>query len=211
MSRILFTLLLLFMGCADTPRGDQNAPIEAEDEHGHAEHGPTPAPTEPALGPLSLYQLDSPWTDDTGSERSLESLSGIPVLAAMTYTSCQVSCPVIVADLKRIETELNQAGVEARIVLFSLDPDRDTPQVLASFKEEKGLSSRWVLLRAPDDQVREMAALLGVNFRRTPDGEVAHANIISILDPGGQLIHQQLGLGAGKAVETASVLIDGAR
>ncbi len=208
MTRLLVLLLVLCVGCADEMHDENAHAGHDKPANEHAGHTTIPPPVEPALGAMSLYQLDTPWTDHTGSERSLASLAGVPVLVAMTYTSCQVSCPVILADLKRIETRLNQADFAARIVLLSLDPERDSPEVLSAFLEDKNLSERWILLRAPDDQVREMAALLGVSYRRTPDGEVSHSNIISVLDAGGNLVYQQLGLGAGKSDETALFLVN---
>lgn len=207
MRRLLLILGLVLAGCSEPDARDEVVRDEAMHDT-HASHAaePAPAPAEPAIGDLSLYQLDAPWTDHAGASRTLESLAGEPVLVAMTYTLCQVSCPVILADLRRIESSLDAEGLEARIVLLSLDPDRDRPEQLAAYHQDKELSSRWTLFRAPDDQVREMAALLGVSYRRTPDGEVAHSNLISVLDAGGVLVHQQRGLGPGLAQGTIDFL-----
>lgn len=209
MTRYLLVFCMLCAGCSTDRHESHEMEASPEVASEHASHGAIPAPVQPALGELSLYQLDTPWTDHAGNLTELRSLAGQPVLAAMTYTLCQVSCPVILADLKRIESELIEAGVDFRIVLFSLDPKRDTPEQLSTFRSEKRLSDRWVLLTAPDDQVREMAALLGVSYQRKADGEVSHSNIISVLDATGALAHQQLGLGAGKSNITARKLIEG--
>lgn len=214
MMRLIPIVLLALVACAQ-PAGDSTvegpAPSEMGDMPGmdhssHAAQG-APEPAQPAIGDLSLYQLESPWMDQTGASRSLASLAGRPQLVAMTYTSCQVSCPVIVADLKRIEAALDDQSLEAGIVLFSLDPVRDTPEQLASYAAEQKLSDRWTLLRAPDDQVREMAALLGVRYIRSQDGEYAHSNMISVLDEGGALAFQQKGLGPELVTSTVDFLV----
>jgi protein SCO1/2 len=202
MNRLALALLVALAACAQP---DSEPPTDGAmpgmDHAAHASQAP-PEPVAPALGDLSLYQLESAWTDQHGQSRLLTSLGGRPQLVAMTYTSCQVSCPVIVADLKRIEAALDEHAVEAGIVLFSLDPARDTPEQLAAYAAEQGLSDRWTLLRAPDDQVREMAALLGVRYRRSEDGEYAHSNMISVLDAGGALSFQQKGLGPDLVTST---------
>ena len=59
---------------------------------------------------------------------------------------------------------------------------------------------------ASADDTLEMAALLGVKFKKSADGQFAHSNVITILNPEGEIIHQQIGLGqnlipAVKAIE----------
>ena len=211
MKSLIPILLITLVACAQPEHEmdhEMPADMEAMPEMDHSAHAaqPVPEPGEPTLGDLSLYQLESLWTDQNGQSRSLASLAGQPQLVAMTYTSCQVSCPVIVADLKRIEAALDRESIEAGITLFSLDPTRDTPEKLAAYAAEQGLSSRWTLLRAPDDQVREMAALLGVRYIRSQDGEYAHSNMISVLDEGGALAFQQKGLGPDLVTSTVAFI-----
>jgi protein SCO1/2 len=42
--------------------------------------------------------------------------------------------------------------------------------------------------------VRELAALLGVNYRKDARGQYAHSNILTVLSPNGEMVHQQMGL-----------------
>jgi protein SCO1/2 len=160
----------------------------------------------PALAEMSLYQVDTPWLNQRGEAVELSEMAGRIQLLAMTYTSCEVSCPVIVADLKRIEATLAEDGVEAGLVLLSLDPERDSPSTMAAFAERSRLSDSWTLLTAPADDVREMAALLGVRYREMQNGEFAHTNMISVLDPEGVLVHQQKGLGPDLTAGTVAFI-----
>ncbi len=51
-------------------------------------------------------------------------------------------------------------------LLMSFDTKRDMPEVLAAFrKKEKLPVANWTLLRGSEDDVRELAALLGINCR----------------------------------------------
>ncbi len=59
-------------------------------------------------------------------------LRGHPVLIAMFNATCPDACPLLIADLQRIEGELpSRIKADLRIVLVSLDPERDTPDALS--------------------------------------------------------------------------------
>jgi protein SCO1/2 len=82
-------------------------------------------------------------------------------------------------------------------VLVSLDPARDTPGQLAAWAARTQLdSARWTLLNGDAEAVREVAAALGVRYQPQADDELAHTNAITVLDPAGIVVHQQVGLGA---------------
>ena len=105
----------------------------------------------------------------------------------MVYTSCEATCPLIVADLKRIEASIPaERRGDVGFVLVSLDPERDTPGRLAAWAAATELDpTRWTLLAGTDDAVRELAATLDVRYQRQPDGELAHTNGLTVLDPTG--------------------------
>ncbi|HUH13945.1 MAG TPA: SCO family protein [Longimicrobiales bacterium] len=167
------------------------APATSPDAH--AGHGGEIAADAPSAH--SLYHLRSEWTDQQGRTRTLEELAGRVQVVAMVYTHCGYACPRILMDMKRIEGEVGGSG-EVGLVLVSVDPERDTPERLAAYARSADLDpTRWTLLSAPDGNVRELAALLGVRYRQTPDGEFEHSNVITVLDPGGVVSHQQQGLG----------------
>lgn len=170
------------------------------DHHVHAE--PLGAPTD-----FSLYHLDAVWTDQNGEVRQLGSLGGRVQVVAMVYTSCGYACPRILADMKQIEAALapeHRDGVG--FVLVSIDPERDTPERLAAYAESIRLDlARWTLLTAPDLTVRELAALLGVKYRRVGEADYSHTNVITVLDQRGEIVHRQVGLGTPPA-ETVRVI-----
>src|SRR6266487_3172385 len=62
----------------------------------------------------SIYQTESTWTTDQQKQIKLGELSGRPQVVAMFFVNCQFACPIIVNDMKRIETalspELRQIG-----------------------------------------------------------------------------------------------------
>lgn len=157
-----------------------------------------PAPAAPA-GPLpetSIYNLPGSWQDQNGQEVTLEQLRGKVQLMALIYASCKGACPRIIADMKLLE---GLVPAEVEFVLVSIDPEVDTPERLRQLAAETELDERWRLLRGTPDQVLELAALLGVKYRKVSDTDYAHSNIITVLDEDGVVLHQQEGLGVDPA------------
>jgi protein SCO1 len=147
------------------------------------------------LGDMSLYQLESEWQTEDNETIQLADLQGKVQLVAMMYTSCTYTCPRIVADLKRIEAGIDKYK-EVGIVLVTMDPANDTPEKLQEFARENKLDpNRWQLLTSNDESIQELAVLLNMKYKKSPNGDIAHSNIISVLNAQGEIIYQQEGLG----------------
>jgi protein SCO1/2 len=57
-----------------------------------------------------------------------------------------------------------------------------------------GLGDDWVLLHGQSDDVRELAMVLGVKFAKDSRGQFAHSNLITVLNPEGEIAFQRAGL-----------------
>lgn len=138
----------------------------------------------------SVHRLDALLTDQDGRDFRLADLRGKPVLVAMFYTSCKYICPLIVDSMRGIDHALDDAGRQGlRVLLVSMDPARDTPQALRAVVDQRGLdTARWTLARTEADQVRRLAAVLGVRFRALADGEFNHTSSIILLDREGRRV-----------------------
>ena len=191
----LFALVLL-AGCGSPAPSGDDAP----------ELVPASYDASAPLPDASLYAFDAAWTTDTGATLHLVDLRGRPVVMAMVYAHCAYACPRIVQDMKELGAQLPE-GHDARYVLVSLDPERDTVEQLQSFREGFGLDESWTLLRGEARDVRTLAALLGVRYRAEADGQISHSNIITILDRDGQIAVQQEGLDT-EATEATRALHD---
>jgi protein SCO1/2 len=200
---LLATLALAACG------GQSEAAPAAEGDHPDhavtAAHDAALAPADPTE--YSLYQVESKWTDQHGEERELESLAGRVQVVAMVYTSCAHACPRLLADMKRIEGEVEQSDPgRVGFVFVTIDPERDTPDRLATYAHATRLGpDAWTLLTAPEPDTRELAALLGVRYHQEPDGEYTHSNLITVLDPEGVVVHRQEGLGADPTATIAAI------
>jgi protein SCO1 len=179
---------------------------ETQDGHegheAHAHQGSVPAwiPGDELPGG-SLYNLEGRWWDRTGERVPLASKAGKVQVVSMVYTTCAFACPRIFSDMKRIESELTPLEREhVGFVLFSIDPERDTPERIARFESDLHIQpGRWSVLASEEANVLELAAVLGVRFIREESGEYSHSNVIAVLSPAGELVHRQLGLGENPA------------
>ncbi len=165
---------------------------------GHADLPSCCATELTAGGPLpdrSLYQLDSSWTNDAGAALNLVSLRGRPQVVTMFFAKCEYACPVLVHDMKKVEAALPASTrTNVGFVLVTFDTERDTPAALAEYRKIHELPANWSLLRGAPDDVLELAALLGVKFKKDARGQFAHSNILTVLDGEGESVHQQVGL-----------------
>jgi protein SCO1/2 len=137
----------------------------------------------------SIYHLSGVFKDQTGTDVRLDVERGHPVLMSMFYASCTDTCPLLIAELHRIEVSL-PPGLrgDVRIVLVSVDPQRDTPAALQKLVDRHRVDqARWRFLTGPDAAVREVAAVLGVRFRRLSTGVINHSSVIAVLDRDGAI------------------------
>jgi protein SCO1/2 len=154
-----------------------------------------------SLSNRSIYQVEAIWTTDAGKDFKLAELRGQPVVLAMFFTSCGYACPRIVEAMMQIQETLPPAArSRAQFVLVSFDDERDTVAALHSYREQHGLvSGSWRLLRGAHDDVRELAAVLGVKYKKDAAGMFSHSNLITILNSQGEIVHQRAGLQGGLA------------
>ncbi len=110
------------------------------------------APDDPSdFGPLPAFHLLS----ERGEEVSLETLRGRPLVVAALFTTCSGPCPVIARSLRRLQDELRDTDV--LLVAVSVDPERDTPQVLARYALACGADSeRWIFLTGEESEVHRL-------------------------------------------------------
>jgi protein SCO1 len=193
---ILLTALLWMVGCkTQQPSKPEFTPSPVASATPEAAVSPCCSEDEGtgALPGMSIYNLESAWLDTSGEEIRLSEFRGNAVVVAMVYSSCKAACPRIIDDMGKIRAGLDSAdGV--RFVLVSIDPEVDTPEKLKQYAAENNLGD-WEFLHGDNQDVLELAMLLGVKYRKTSETDYAHSNVISVLDKEGEVVHQQEGLG----------------
>lgn len=146
----------------------------------------------------SIYALDATFLDQAGRPVGLDLFRGHPVLITMFYGTCRDACPLLIADLHRIERQVPAAArADLRILLVTLDPARDKPAALSALaRAHHAEDARWGFLQPRDDDtVRVVAAVLGIKYRRLADGHFNHSSVITLLDAAGVIAHRLEGPG----------------
>lgn len=167
------------------------------------------AETKKEISDLAIYNLPSKWTTQDGKDIELKSLRGNVLVMVMIYTSCKSACPRLVADMRDIESKLEKKTKQhVKLILVSIDPNTDTPERLKSFAiENKMNQDPWIFLRSTEENTREFAAILAVNYKKISPIDFSHSNIISVFNPEGELVFQQEGLGVNneKTIEAINL------
>jgi len=106
------------------------------------------------------------------------------------YTHCPDVCPTTLAQLKAVEAALGDDRNRLRIVFLSIDPGRDTPQVLAQYSHY--FSPDFLAATGPKAQLDALGQNLGFVYEKVP-GETPqsylmdHSSALILVDPRGQL------------------------
>jgi len=130
--------------------------------------------------------------DQRGQAVSLESLAGRAVALTFVYANCHESCPLLIQRLKALEART--AGADVVFVAVSLDPERDTPAALRAVATQWELGDRWRLLTGDPAAVRRLLRDYEVQWAPLPDAEIAHENVIALIDRRGRLAFTYRGL-----------------
>ena len=172
---LVFTLLFSFQSCKKNETVVKDKPISD----------------------LSIYNLPSKWTNQNGQEIEMKELQGNVLVMVMIYTSCKAACPRLVADMRNIESRLPETiKGKVKMILVSIDPETDTPKRLKEFAiANKMDNNQWEFLRSTEENTREFAAVLAVNYKKIAPLDFSHSNIISVFNADGELTFQQEGLG----------------
>ena len=133
--------------------------------------------------PARTLALDA--TSQSGARVTGADLEGRPYVASFIFTRCTTVCPVLVAQLARV-----QRATPLRIVSYSVTPQADTPAVLAAFGRAHGVDpARWLLLTG--DAASIYAAARTFYFaddgRERDAGTILHSEKLLLVDGAGRL------------------------
>ena len=142
-------------------------------------------PRLPALGQVGDFAL----IEASGKPVRSADLSGRVWIASFIFTRCAGSCPIMTHNLAKLQSELPVRD-DLRIVSVSVDPDHDTPEVLAKYAASNGADrSRWLFLTGDKTQVyklsRETFRLAVDDTDGTQDEPVLHSTKLVLVDRDG--------------------------
>lgn len=107
-----------------------------------------------------MPDLEFTLTGPDGSAFEASALRGKPAIIFFGFTSCPNICPTTLTQLSVVMKKLGSQAGDIQIVLVSVDPGRDTPEVMKSYTESFG---PWLLgLTGPEDSLTTLRAAYGV-------------------------------------------------
>jgi protein SCO1/2 len=102
--------------------------------------------------------------DAEGRLRSLDDFKGKVTVVFFGYTQCPDVCPTTLAELSAVRQSLGADGIDVQGVFVTIDPARDTPEVLKAYVGS--FSPDFVALRGDDEQTRAAAKAFKVYFAK---------------------------------------------
>lgn len=112
---------------------------------------PTSRAPLPTLGRVPQFTL----VERSGRRVELADLLGRPWVADFIFTSCAGVCPAMTARMARLREETPSGA--RRFVSFTVDPARDTPEVLARYAERAGAGEDWLFVTGPQADLHSLA------------------------------------------------------
>ncbi|MBV8045798.1 MAG: SCO family protein [Paludibacterium sp.] len=149
-------------------------------------------------------------TDHTGKPRALSSFRGKVVALFFGYTHCPDVCPTTLLEYANIYKKLGADGGKLQVVFVSVDPERDTQQVLAGYVPH--FNPTFVGLTGSVAQVASVMKAYKVVAQKVPaaggDYSVDHSAGSYLLDAEGRVrVYEPYGSPAADVVHDIQQLL----
>ncbi len=128
--------------------------------------------------------------DADGRSRSLADWKGKVTVVFFGYTQCPDVCPTTMAELAQIRTLLGSDADKLQTVFITIDPERDTAEILKSYVANFG--PNVVALRGNAEQTAAAAKEFKVFFAKVPGKSqgsytMDHSAASFVFDPAGRV------------------------
>ena len=163
-----------------------------------------------ALGPIVGYTfkvgetpvtLNARWFHEFDVANRVQGDSGfltmsLPLQVYAAEAAAAKKCPVLTPMMSFVQDQLGRDfGTKIVFVSITVDPERDTPEVLKEYAQAFGANlAGWAFLTGPAAAIRDVARRYGVFAAKNANGNVDHTFLTSIVDPRGILRVQYVGV-----------------
>jgi protein SCO1/2 len=123
--------------------------------------------------PSPFHAIDVTWqrsnadfqlTDINGKSRNLHSFAGKVVVLFFGYTHCPEVCPTTLADLAQVMRSLEKDADKVQVLFITLDPERDSPELLAKYVP--AFDQSFLGLYGNAQAINQAAKSFGVNYEK---------------------------------------------
>ncbi|MES2282192.1 MAG: SCO family protein [Pseudomonadota bacterium] len=136
------------------------------------------------------YAKDFSLADQNGQVRTIKDFAGKVVVVFFGFTQCPDVCPTSMAELASIKKQLGPDGDKLQAVFISVDPERDTPQVLKAYMGN--FDPTFLALRPTMEQLPQVTKDFKIYYKKV-DGKTPgsysmdHTAGSYVFDPKGNL------------------------
>lgn len=152
--------------------------------------------------------------DPDGKLRSLDEFKGKVVVVFFGFTQCPDVCPTTMAELAEVKRSLGADGDKVQGIFVSVDPERDTPELLKAYVTN--FDPSFVALRGTPEETKAAAREFKVFYNKVPgktEGSysVDHTAGSYLFDPQGKVrLFTRYGSGAQALASDIKALLAGA-
>ena len=173
------------------------------------------SPDGPAFRGVNLtgadYARDFSLTDQYGQLRSLKDFRGKVVVVFFGFTQCPDVCPTSMQELAEVKAALGADGERLQGIFISVDPERDTLELLKAYMEN--FDPSFLALRPTPEQLPALAKDFKIYYKKvdgtTPTSySMDHSAGSYLYDPQGRLrVYHRYGSGAEALTEDVRLLL----
>ena len=136
------------------------------------------------------YARDFQLTDHNGKPRTLADFKGKAVLVFFGYTQCPDVCPTTMAEMAAVMQQLGNQADRLQVLFITLDPQRDTQQLLAKYVP--AFDSRFLGLYGDAAATAKVAKEFKVFYQKVPAKDPANYTVDHtagsyVFDPQGRI------------------------
>lgn len=152
---------------------------------------PPPVPRVATVLPAPAELPHFALLDQDGRAIGREVFAGQWDLVFFGFTHCPDICPLTLQVLSTAQQQLADAGQTPlpRIVLVSVDPERDTPELMRRYVTYFGENN--VGITGELEEIRKLTSGLGIFFEKTAEQDgnysVDHSSVVLLLNPAGEM------------------------
>ncbi len=110
------------------------------------------------------FGRDFALTDHTGKPRALADFRGRVVVMFFGFTHCPDVCPTTLAELAVVVKKLGTDGDRVQVLLVTVDPERDTPEVLSQYVT--AFNPRFLALRGTAEETARVAKEFKIIYQK---------------------------------------------
>ncbi|WP_442950958.1 SCO family protein [Paenibacillus sp. GSMTC-2017] len=147
---------------------------------------------------LNLPVSEFEFTNQDEQTVSLEDLKGKVWITDLIFTYCETVCPTMTMNMAELQKQLKAAEVDAEIISFSVDPERDTPAALKSYLGKFGADfTNWNALTGYSYEEIKSFVLQSFKVPIAKDGasdQIIHGTYFYLVDQNGTVVAKYDGM-----------------